>query len=664
MEEEILCEIAGTIRGLSMDAVQKANSGHPGLPMGCAEMGAYLWGNFMHYNPKNPSWFNRDRFVLSAGHGSMLLYSVLHLSGYDLSIEDLKNFRQLGSKTPGHPERLDTPGVEVTTGPLGQGVGNAVGMALAYKILENRFNCEGFPIVSNKIICLAGDGCMMEGVSNEVSSLAGHLCLNNLILIYDMNKVTLDGEWKDSCSDNQALRYKAYGWDVIEIEDGNDIDEISRVFLKLKKPMQKPTIVILHTVIGKGAATKEGTCKVHGSPLGQEELVATKKKLDLPEQSFYVSPMVRDYFNHKQKECQKTEDEWDGMFDRWKKAHPDLYELFQKMENHQVSKELIDEIRKLPVEEKMAGRKMSNVVLQLLAEKLPYLLVGSADLSESDFTYIKNGKPILPENFEGKVVRYGIREFGMTAMANGISTTFLRPVVGTFFCFSDYARPALRLAALSHHSILSIFTHDSIGLGEDGPTHQPVEHLAALRVIPNMYVFRPGDANEVKGAYAWILNHKTGPVSLILTRQPLPTLKETDRSFEDGVMKGGYILIEEDRSKPVDYILIGTGSELQLAVEVAKRLKNDSKNVRVVSLPCFRLFEDQNYEHKAHVLGGQAGKRISIEAGVSFGWERYIGPEGIAISINEFGRSAPIADVMRHFGFTVDQILERIRSAK
>ncbi len=664
MEEEILSEIAGTIRGLSMDAVQKANSGHPGLPMGCAEMGAYLWGKFMHYNPKNPNWFNRDRFVLSAGHGSMLLYSVLHLSGYDLSMDDLKNFRQLGSKTPGHPEKLDTPGVEVSTGPLGQGVGNAVGMALAYKILENRFNSEGFPIVSNKIICLAGDGCLMEGVSNEASSLAGHLCLNNLILIYDMNKVTLDGDWKDSCSDDQALRYKAYGWDVVEVENGNDIDEISKVFLKLRKPLQKPTIVILHTVIGKGAATKEGTHKVHGSPLGQEELIATKKKLDLPQEAFYVSPTVRDFFNLKQKECQKAEDEWNGMFDRWKKAHPDLYELYQKMENHQVSQGLLEEIRKLPVEEKMAGRKMSNVVLQFLAEKLPYFLVGSADLSESDFTFLKNGKPILPGNFEGKVVRYGIREFGMTAMANGISTTFLRPVVGTFFCFSDYARPAIRLGCLSHHPTILIYTHDSVGLGEDGPTHQPVEHLAALRAMPNMYLFRPGDAHEVKGAYAWLLNHKTGPVALILTRQPLPTLKETDRLFEEGVMKGGYILIEEDRSKSLDYILIGTGSELQLAVEVAKRLKDESKNVRVVSLPCFKLFEDQSYEYKVHVLGGKAGKRISIEAGVSFGWERYIGPEGMSISINEFGRSAPIADVMDYFGFTVSKILERIRSAK
>lgn len=657
MEEEILSEIAGTIRGLSIDAVQKANSGHPGLPMGCAEMGAYLWGKFLHYNPKNPDWFNRDRFVLSAGHGSMWLYSVLHLSGYDVSLDDLKNFRQLGSKTPGHPEKLDTPGVEVTTGPLGQGVANAVGMALAYKVLENRFNREGFPVVSNKVVCLAGDGCLMEGVSNEASSLAGHLCLNNLILIYDMNHVTLDGDWKESCSDNQALRYKSYGWDVIEIEEGNDIDEIARIFLKLKKPLAKPTIVILHTIIGKGAATKEGTHKVHGSPLGPEELLATKRKLDLPDQPFYVPPAVRDYFKEKQKECQRIEDEWNGMFDRWKRAHPDLYDLYQKMENHEISSDVLDEIAKLPVEEKMAGRKMSNVVLQMLAQKLPYLLVGSADLSESDFTYLKGFSSITTDDFHGRVVKYGVREFAMTAMANGIATTFLRPVVGTFFCFSDYARPAIRLGCLSHHPTILIYTHDSIGLGEDGPTHQPVEHLAALRAMPNLYLFRPGDASEVKGAYMWTLQHKTGPAALVLSRQPLPTLVETK---SDAVLKGGYILIEEDRAAPLDYILIATGSELHLAVEVAKKLKGISKNTRVVSLPCQRLFEDQSYDYKCRVLGGTAGKRVSIEAGVTYGWDRYIGPDGIAIGVDDFGRSAPLADVMRYFGLTADQIFDRI----
>jgi transketolase len=664
VEEEILNQIASTVRGLSMDGVQKANSGHPGLPMGCAEVGAYLWAKFMRYNPKNPNWFNRDRFVLSAGHGSMFLYSLLHLSGYDVSMDDLKSFRQLGSKTPGHPEILDTPGVEVTTGPLGQGVANAVGMALSYKILENRFNREGFPIVDNKIICLAGDGCLMEGVSNEASSLAGHLCLNNLIMIYDMNYVTLDGDWKDSCSDDQVLRYKSYGWDVLTVHDGNDINEITQVFQKLRGKLEKPTLVILHTVIGKGAATKEGTHKVHGSPLGPDELLATKKKLNMSLEPFFVSDSVRAFFEQKKGECSRREEEWNQMFERWRAAYPNLFELYQKMENHHIPDTLMNEIQNLPTEEKMAGRKMSNVVLQHLAEKLPYLLVGSADLSESDFTFLKNGKPITPKEFSGKVVRYGIREFAMTACANGISTTHLRPVVGTFFCFSDYARPAIRLGCLSHHPTILIYTHDSIGLGEDGPTHQPVEHLAALRAMPNLYVMRPGDANEVKAAYMWLLKHQTGPVALILSRQPLPTLQETKNTIATDAQKGGYILIEEDRSKFLDYILIGTGSELQLAVGVARRLQKEGKNVRVVSLPCHRLFEDQSFDYKVHVMGGNAHKRVSIEAGVSFGWERYVGPEGISISIDEFGRSAPIQDVMKFFGFTEDQILERITKNK
>jgi transketolase len=663
VEEEILNEIARTIRGLSMDGVQKANSGHPGLPMGCAELGAVLWSKFMHYNPKNPNWFNRDRFVLSAGHGSMFLYSLLHLSGYDVSMDDLKSFRQLGSKTPGHPEILDTPGVEVTTGPLGQGVANAVGMALSYKILENRFNREGFPIVSNKIICLAGDGCLMEGVSNEASSLAGHLGLNNLILIYDMNFVTLDGEWKDSCSDDQVLRYKSYGWNVVTVHDGNDLNEITQVFKTLRGELEKPTLVILHTVIGKGAATKEGTHKVHGSPLGPDELLATKKKLNLPLEPFFVPGSVRDHFDRKKEESQIKEQAWNEMFKRWSEAYPNLHELFQKMSNHDVSNTLLQEIKNLPTEEKMAGRKMSNVVLQYLAEKLPYLLVGSADLSESDFTFIKNAKPVIPKDFSGKVIRYGIREFAMTAMANGISTTLLRPVVGTFFCFSDYARPAIRLGCISHHPTILIYTHDSIGLGEDGPTHQPVEHLAALRAMPNLYVMRPGDANEVKAAYMWLLNHRSGPASLVLSRQPLKTLSETKDCFDKGALRGGYILIEENKSKDLDYIFIATGSELELAVSVARKLEASGSNCRVVSLPCHRLFEDQSYDYKVYVMGGKAKKRISIEAGVSNGWERYVGPEGISISIDEFGRSAPIGDVMKYFGFTEDQIIERIHKS-
>lgn len=661
-KKELYHEIANTIRQLSMEAVEKANSGHPGLPMGCAEIGAYLIAEFMKYNPKHPDWFNRDRFVLSAGHGSMLLYSMLHLAGYNLSLEDIKQFRQLNSKTPGHPERLDTEGVEVTTGPLGQGVANAVGMALAYKILENRFNAEGFPIVSNKIICLAGDGCMMEGVSQEASSLAGHLCLNNLLLIYDMNYVTLDGDWKESCSDDQVLRYKSYGWDVIEVKNGNDLEEIEAAFSQVKGKMAKPTILIVHTIIGKGAPHKQGTHEAHGSPLGQEELKEAKKVLGLPDTPFYVPSSVREFFEEHKDKCQALENDWCDLFNRWKEFHKERYELFKQMDNHYIPSALKEEIASIVLDEKISGRKASQAVLQVLGKHLPYLIGGSADLSGSDCTMLKNSPIITAKDFSGRNIKYGVREFAMTAMANGMSTTLLRPYVGTFFCFSDYARNAIRLGCLSKHPTILIYTHDSIGLGEDGPTHQPVEHLAALRAMPGLHLFRPGDANEVKGAWWWIVNHLEGPAALVLTRQNLPTLQETKRDFDESVGRGGYILVEEDRARSIDYTIIGTGSELSLAVEVANRLKQNQfgKNVRVVSLPCWRLFEEQPYEYRERVLGGDLGVRISIEAGTSFGWDRYIGPKGIAISIDEFGRSAPIADVMQFFGFTVDQILMRI----
>jgi len=663
-KKNILKEVAKTVRGLSIEAVEKANSGHPGLPMGCAELGAYLWGEFMRYNPKDDKEFNADRFVLSAGHGSIFLYSLLHLSGYDVSIEDLKNFRQLHSKTPGHPECLDTSGVLVTTGPLGQGVGNAIGMALAYKILEDRFNSDNFPIVNNKIICLAGDGCLMEGVSTEASSLAGHLCLDNLILIYDMNYVTLDGFWKESCSDNQAVRYKAMGWDVIEIIDGNDLDQIHEAISPLREKQEKPTLVIIHTVIGKGAPTKAGTHAAHGSPLGAEEFEGAKKLLGLPEENFVVPPAVREYFDEVQQKGKKTVEQWDNLFDRWKNSHTDLFNLFEKMSNQHVPQDAINEILNLDLGEKIAGRKASNAILQVLGKHLPQLIGGSADLSGSDGTFMKDFAAIGPGDYSGKNMRYGIREFGMSTIMNGISTTLLRPYGGTFFCFSDYARNAVRLAALSKYPSIFIYTHDSIALGEDGPTHQPVEHLASFRAMPGIHLWRPGDANEVKAAWIWTIQNQKGPAILIFTRQGLPTLPNTPKKdFDNNVLKGGYILIEEDKSKPIDLTLIGTGSELQLAVEVAERLKQTqfgNKNVRVVSLPCFHLFEEQDSAYRKKVLGGDIGLRVSIEAGATFGWERYVGLDGIAIGIDQFGRSAPEAVVLPFFGFTADQIIERI----
>lgn len=662
-DSSIYHEIANAVRQLSMDAVEKANSGHPGLPMGCAEIGAYLWANFMRYNPKNPDWFNRDRFVLSAGHGSAFLYSLLYLSGYNVTLDDLKQFRQLGSKTPGHPEKLDTEGVEVTTGPLGQGVANAVGMALSMKILENRYNRDDFPVVDNKVICLAGDGCLMEGISTEASSFAGHLCLNNLILIYDMNYITLDGLWKESCTDDQAMRYKAMGWNVVHLEDGNDIYQVEKALKPLRGQLDKPTIVIAHTVIGKGAPHKEGSHKAHGSPLGKEELAAAKKNLGLSEEPFLVEQSVYDFFAKRQKECAEYENTWNALFNSWKQKHPDLSKLFDQMQTFKIPQELKKEIEDIKLDAEIAGRKASQAVLQVLGKHLPNLIGGSADLSGSDATMMKEYPIITPDDFSGRNVKYGIREFAMTAMANGMSTTHLRPYVGTFFCFSDYAKNALRLAALSEHPIVCVYTHDSIGLGEDGPTHQPVEHLAGLRAMPGLHLFRPGDAWEVKAAWWWIANQTKGPCALVLTRQELPTLEETQKiSFEEGVGRGGYILSPEDTQKSVDYTLIATGSELHLAMLVAKKLRENNKNVRVVSLPSFHLFEEQDQAYKNQVLGKNLGQRVSIEAGSSFGWDRYIGDSGIAISIDSFGASAPIKDVMKKFGFTVEQILEKIQN--
>ncbi len=660
----IFHEIANTIRGLSIDAVQKADSGHPGLPLGCAEIGAYLWGEFMRYNPKNPAWFDRDRFVLSAGHGSAFLYSGLHLSGYKLSIEDLKKFRQLNSHTPGHPERLDTEGVEVTTGPLGQGVANAVGMALAYKMLAQRFNRDGHEIVDNKIICLAGDGCMMEGISSEASSLAGHLCLDNLILIYDMNYITLDGEWKESCSDDQIARYKSYGWDVVVIQNANDYDQVKKAMDPLRGKLKKPTLVIAHTVIGYGSPHKAGTHKAHGSPLGEEELKETKENLHMSLEPFYVPQSVKEFFKEKQKECHELEKAWNHKFDQWRAAYPHLYQMFSKMSDHHIPPELKEELLNLKMpSENIAGRKVSELCIQVLSKHMPYLVGGAADLSGSNNTTIKDSKFITKDDFSCLNIKFGVREFAMTAMANGISTTLFRPFIGTFFCFYDYAKNAVRLAALSHHPIILIYTHDSIGLGEDGPTHQPVEHLAAMRATPNLYVWRPGDANEVKASWWFTIKHQTGPVALVLTRQDLPTLEQTAGDIDAKALKGGYILVHEEAKRPIDYTIIATGSELHLAVEVCERLTSTlGKNVRVVSLPCFKLFEDQDAAYKKKVLGGNIGQRICIEAGSSFGWERYIGLDGIAITIDGFGRSAPLADVMQFFGFTTDQIIERIMS--
>ena len=663
-DKRIFEEVANTIRSLSIDGVQKANSGHPGLPLGCGEIGAVLWGAFLNYDPQDEDAIWRDHFVLSAGHGSMFLYSALHLAGYNVSLDDLKNFRQKGSKTPGHPEKLDTDGVEVTTGPLGQGVANAVGIALGMKILGEKFNKDGFPIFDNKVVALAGDGCLMEGVSHEACSLAGHLALDNFILLYDRNNITLDGAFSDSCSDDDIMRYKSYGFDVVEIENANDIGEVHEALMNIKNAQERPLLVVCNTVIGFGSPNKAGTHKVHGSPLGEEEVVATKKAIGLSEESFFVSADVKDFFNERKEHQKKKKMHFEQMFKSYEKNFPELAKEIKEMKNHPIPKGLKQELMNIEFDEKIGGRKASAQAIQVIAKHVPALTGGSADLSGSDCTKLEDYGIINRGNFAGRNIKYGVREFAMAAMANGLSTLHLRPFTGTFLCFSDYMRNAIRLASLSKHPTIFLFTHDSIFLGEDGPTHQPVEHVASLRAMPGLDVFRPGDAHEAAGSW-WVALHKSeGPSVLIFTRQNLPTLKETKRDYDETVAKGSYILIEEDKSRPIDITLIGTGSELHLAKEVSETLTSEkfSKNVRVVSMPCMDIFEAQDKAYKDSVLGKDCGLCVSLEAGTSFGWERYTGRDGVNISIDTFGKSEPIADLQADFGFTVDQVVEQILS--
>jgi transketolase len=654
-----LTKIANTIRGLSMDAVQKADSGHPGLPMGCAEIGAYLWGCLLKYNPKDPHWPNRDRFILSAGHGSMLLYSVLHLSGYPLSLDDIKNFRQLHSKTPGHPESLDTEGVETTTGPLGQGVGNAVGQALGMKILQAKFNTGEQQIFDSKVYCLCGDGDMMEGVSSEASCLAGYLQLDNLIMIYDSNHVCLDGPTSECFVENTRMRYEAYGWEVFEME-GNDLDDVHRVLSQIKEGQTRPRLVIAHTIIGKGAPHKEGTSKAHGAPLGVDEVKAAKEALGIPQEPlFYVPQEVKDFFSQKLPKDENLEKEWRQKFDAWAKEHPELLRVYEQMSHNLIPEDLEARLKAIEIKSPIAGRKASNEVINVLADLLPQLYGGSADLSGSDLTMIKKFPLIGSKNFSGRNIKYGVREFGMATMATGLyQTGMIIPFIGTFLTFSDYMRNAIRLACLQKAHVIYQFTHDSIFLGEDGPTHQPIEHYAALRAIPFLHVIRPGDAYEVKMSWIAALRYNS-PTALLLTRQALPEIPETKNfSYADGVGRGGYIL-KKEKGKP-DYTLFSTGSELHLAMDVAAALEKMGKNVRVVSMPCWELFDDQDEEYRESVMGGDIGQRVSIEAGVELGWHKYIGMKGIAISMHTFGASAPAEALAKEFGFTVDAILKKI----
>ncbi len=653
-----LTKIANTIRGLSIDAVQKANSGHPGLPMGCAELGAYLFGYYLNYNSKDPKWVGRDRLILSAGHGSMWLYSCLHLAGYPLSLEEIKNFRQHGSKTPGHPESHVTEGVETTTGPLGQGVGNSVGMALGLKLLATKFNSLQHKIFDSKVFVLMSDGDVMEGISSEACSFAGHLKIDNLIAIYDANNICLDGPLAQCCSEDVKMRYEAYGWQVYEV-DGNDFDSIHEVFTHIKQQKQTaPIMIMAHTVIGKGSPHKAGTNKAHGSPLGEEEVKATKEALQIPLEEFYIPQAVVNFFEKKREQEIENEKKWQETFSNWSKENPELFKEYQAMASDQLPADLEAELDKLTMEAPIAGRKASNAVINFLSQKIPQLYGGSADLSGSDLTSMKEFSIVTPGHFEGKNIKFGVREFAMATIATGMNKTgFILPFVGTFLTFSDYMRNAIRLAALQSAQVIYQFTHDSIFLGEDGPTHQPVEHYMALRAIPLLQVIRPADTREVRKAWIAALKYH-GPTAIILSRQNLPDLPGTDVSFAEGVGRGAYILRKE-KAQP-DYTLIATGSELSLAVDVADELEKRGKSVRIVSMPCWELYEKQSADYKQSILGGEIGKRVSMEAGVDMGWYKYIGLDGIAICMDRFGDSAPPSVLAKEFGFNVEDILNRI----
>lgn len=656
-----------TIRLLSADAVQHANSGHPGMPMGMAPAGYVLFTRLMRYNPHNPKWVNRDRFVLSAGHGCMLLYSLLHLTGYDLSLEEIKNFRQWGSKTPGHPEYGLTPGVEVTTGPLGQGISNAVGMALARRYLAAYFNRDGFPVIDYTIYVIAGDGCLQEGVSSEASSLAGHLGLGNLVVLYDDNRISIDGSTDLSFSEDVTRRYEAYGWNVLVVDgDGNDLDAITKALETGKRSTDKPTLIKLRTHIGFGSPNKQDTAEAHGSPLGNDEIKLIKKRFGWDvARTFHIPDEALKYFRRQVEKGEQSEEGWKELFHRYEQAHPDLAKQFLRAAERKLPEnwEAVwkDNVPKFDPSVSMATREAQGKILDALMPNLPLVLGGSADLTPSNNTKFKGSTDFSKANPLGRYIRYGVREHGMAAIMNGIAVSdMVIPYGGTFFCFTDYMRPSIRLAALSHYPTIFVFTHDSIGLGEDGPTHQAVEHLAAMRAIPGLVVLRPADANETAYAWKFALEHRTGPVALALTRQKLPVLDQSTFATAANLSRGAYVLIGDPN--PL-VLLIATGSEVHLAVEAYRQLHAEGVRARVVSMPSWELFEKQSDEYKKLVLPVALKARVAVEAGVRLGWERYIGEGGEFVGMSSFGASAPAAVAFKNFGITTEAVVAAARKA-
>lgn len=646
-----------TIRFLAVDAIQKANSGHPGMPMGCSPIAYTLYKKFMDHNPKNPKWLNRDRFILSAGHGSMLLYGILHLCGYDVSLDDLKNFRQWNSITPGHPEFGQTPGVETTTGPLGQGFANAVGMAITEEHLATKFNKKGFKILNHFIYGICSDGDLMEGVSHEAASIAGHLKLGKLIFLYDNNNISIDGSTSLTFSENIKKRFDSYGWQTLKVKNINDLNELNAAIKEAQKEKNKPSLIICNTHIGFGSPNKQDTSGVHGSPLGEDEVKLTKRNLNWPEdKSFFIPEEVNNLFKSVITKGTQKEAQWNELFNKYKTKYPDDAKLFINLMNGNYGDEWKKHLPTFSSNEKpIATRSSSGKTLNAIAKTLPALLGGSADLHPSTNTYLKEYGSMSSENYGANNIHYGIREHAMASILNGMAMYGgVIPFGATFLVFSDYMRPAIRLASLSKIRPIYVFTHDSIGLGEDGPTHQPIEHLAALRAIPNVVVIRPADANE--SVYAWraAIEHKGSPVALILTRQNLPVLDRNKYASADNLLKGAYIL--KGSEKELKLILMASGSEVELILKAAEKLEADGIGTRVVSFPSWELFEAQSEEYKESVLPKNIKARISVEAGVKQGWEKYVGDSGTSISIEGFGASAPYKTIFENYGFTADNI--------
>jgi len=650
-------KIANTVRGLAVDMIETANSGHPGLPLGCAEIGAVLFGDVLKYDSSVPDWPDRDRFVLSAGHGSAWLYSLLHLSGYNLSLEDLKRFRQFNSKTPGHPEYQETPGVEVTTGPLGQGFANAVGMALAEKMLAARYNTDDYKIVDHHTYTLLGDGCMMEGITSEAASLAGHLGLGKLIAIYDDNDICLAGETCATFSESVADRFKAYNWRVVDHINGHSIKELKAAVIKAKESEDKPTLIIAKTHIGYGAPTKQDSSSSHGAPLGEGEVKGLKKNLGLPlDKKYYLSSEVKEFFEDRKKQLTKKREEWEDKFTQWAKKYPQLKEQWDQALNLIIPQDL--ELDSLQIKSPTATRVASSEVLNKLADKIPYLIGGSADLSPSTKTYLNNYKEVQKDSFAGRNLRFGVREHAMGAIVNGIAAhKGLRPYCSTFFVFSDYMRPAIRMAALMGLPVIYIFTHDSIMVGEDGPTHQPVEQLEALRIIPNLKVLRPADEEETKLAWIEILKRTEGPTALVLSRQNLPHLEKHRGSKEFSC--GGYLISPKEKEAP-RVVLMASGSEVSIAQKVNLILKVSGITSRVVSVPDREEFLRQEKEYIKKVLGPQDALRVVIEANSGQGWYQLLSDSDYTVFMKSFGRSAPGQQLAEYFGFTPEKIVDNI----